>query len=100
MWGGMWAVAITDFLQMIIIVIGMLYIGWDISQLAGGVASVVTHAVDAGKFSSFWPERSLAGVLGFAAAGVTSTYEPPADVLRHAEQFQISPFVLEPFVLN
>src|SRR3954464_4017629 len=25
-WGGMWAVAITDFLQMIIIVLGMLYI--------------------------------------------------------------------------
>ena len=24
-----------------------------------------------------------------AAAGVTSTYEPPADVLRHAEQFQM-----------
>src|SRR5450830_840909 len=37
MWGGMWSVAITDFIQMIIIVIGMLYIGWDVSQLAGGV---------------------------------------------------------------
>ena len=24
-----------------------------------------------------------------AAAGVTSTYDPPADVLRHAEQFQM-----------
>ena len=71
MWGGMWAVAITDFLQMIIIVIGMLYIGWDVSQLAGGVTAVVGHAVDAGKFSSFWPDGSLAGVLGFAAAGVT-----------------------------
>ena len=66
MWGGMWAVAITDFLQMII-----LYIGWDVSQLAGGVGAVVTHAVDAGKFASFWPDGSLAGVLGFTAAGVT-----------------------------
>ncbi len=71
MWGGMWAVAITDFLQMIIIVIGMLYIGWDISQLAGGVSAVVTHAADAGKFASFWPDANLASVLGFAAAGVT-----------------------------
>ncbi len=71
MWGGMWAVAITDFLQMIIIVIGMLYIGWDISQLAGGVTTVVTHAADAGKFASFWPGASLASVLGFAAAAVT-----------------------------
>jgi solute:Na+ symporter, SSS family len=70
-WGGMWAVAITDFLQMIIIVIGMLYIGWDVSQLAGGVTTVVNHAVEAGKFSSFWPQPTLAGILGFTAAAVT-----------------------------
>ncbi len=70
-WGGMWSVAITDFLQMIIIVIGMLYIGWDVSQTAGGVASVVNHAIDAGKFATFWPEPTLAGVLGFTAAAVT-----------------------------
>jgi len=71
MWGGMWSVAITDFLQMIIIVVGMLYIGWDVSQLAGGVGPVVQHAIDAGKFSNFLPEASVAGVLGFLAAGVT-----------------------------
>ena len=35
--GGMWAVAITDFLQMIIIVIGMLYIGGNVADMAGGV---------------------------------------------------------------
>jgi Na+/proline symporter len=70
-WGGMWSVAITDFLQMIIIVIGMLYIGWDVSGLAGGVGAVVSHAIDAGKFSTFWPAPTLAGVLGFAAAAVT-----------------------------
>ena len=70
-WGGMWSVAITDFLQMIIIVIGMLYIGWDVSQLTGGVTAVVSHAVEAGKFSTFWPAPTLAGVLGFMAAAVT-----------------------------
>jgi solute:Na+ symporter, SSS family len=70
-WGGMWSVAITDFLQMIIIVIGMLYIGWDVSQTAGGVVTVVNHAIDAGKFSTFWPEPTLAGILGFIAAAVT-----------------------------
>jgi Na+/proline symporter len=70
-WGGMWSVAITDFIQMIIIVIGMLYIGWDISASAGGVAVVVEHASAAGKFASFWPEPSLAGVLGFVAAAIT-----------------------------
>lgn len=70
-WGGMWAVAITDFIQMIIIVIGMLYIGWDVSQLAGGVGTVINHAVDAGKFANFFPAATLAGVLAFTAAAVT-----------------------------
>ena len=70
-WGGMWAVAITDFIQMIIIVVGMLYIGWDVSQLAGGVTHVVNHAIDAGKFASFIPPMTLAGILGFVAAWVT-----------------------------
>ncbi len=71
LWGGMWSVAITDFVQMIVIVIGMLYIGWDVSQMTGGVGAVVQHAADAGKFSSFWPSMSVAGVLGFLAAWVT-----------------------------
>lgn len=31
LFGGMWSVAVTDFIQMIIIVIGMLYIGWEVS---------------------------------------------------------------------
>ncbi|HKU69584.1 MAG TPA: sodium:solute symporter family protein [Burkholderiales bacterium] len=71
LWGGMWSVAITDFVQMIVIVLGMLYIGWDVSQMTGGVGAVVQHAAESGKFASFWPEWSLAGVLGFTAALVT-----------------------------
>ena len=50
LYGGMWAVAVTDFLQMIIIVIGMLWIGGEVSSMAGGVG-VVGHAMNAGKFS-------------------------------------------------
>src|SRR5262249_52399338 len=71
LWGGMWSVAITDFVQMIVIVAGMLYIGWNVSGMTGGVGVVVQHAVDAGKFSSFWPDLSMAGVLGFVAAWIT-----------------------------
>src|SRR6201989_3283833 len=40
MLGGMFSVAITDFIQMIIIVLGMLYIGWEVSGLLGGRAGV------------------------------------------------------------
>jgi SSS family solute:Na+ symporter len=32
LFGGMWSVAITDFIQMIVIVIGLLYIGWDVGN--------------------------------------------------------------------
>ena len=49
-YGGMWSVAITDFIQMIVIVVGMLYIGGEVSGQAGGVGVVVQHAIDAGKF--------------------------------------------------
>lgn len=67
LFGGMWAVAITDFLQMIIIVIGMLFIGNELSGMTGGVATVVSHANQAGLFN-FWPELNLTSVLGFVAA--------------------------------
>ncbi len=67
-YGGMWSVAITDFIQMIIIVVGMLYIGGEVSGQAGGVGVVVRHAIDAGKFANFWPGSSMVNILGFVAA--------------------------------
>lgn len=67
LFGGMWSVAITDFIQMIIIVLGMLYIGGEISSQTGGVGVVIQHASEAGKFN-FWPDMNLASVLGFTAA--------------------------------
>lgn len=68
LFGGMWSVAITDFIQMIIIVVGMLYIGGEITSQTGGVGVVFEHAVAAGQFSNFWPEMNLASILGFTAA--------------------------------
>ena len=68
--GGMWAVAVTDFLQMIIIVVGMLYIGWQVSGMVGGVGAVVKHASDAGKFA-FWPQPTPKELLWFFAAWIT-----------------------------
>ncbi len=68
--GGMWAVAITDFLQMIIVVVGMLYIGWEVSGMAGGAGKVVAHASAAGKFA-FWPTPAPREVVWFFAAWIT-----------------------------
>jgi Na+/proline symporter len=67
LFGGMWSVAITDFIQMIIIVIGMLYIGGEMTAQTGGIAVVLEHASQAGKFN-FWPDANLAAILGFIAA--------------------------------
>lgn len=68
--GGMWAVAVTDFLQMIIIVVGMLYIGWEVSGMVGGVGVVIDHASKAGKFA-FWPSPTPKEMLWFFAAWIT-----------------------------
>ena len=70
LFGGMWAVAITDFFQMIIIVVGMLYIGGEMAGQSGGIGVVIEHAAAAGKLN-FFPDFNLAAILGFVAALVT-----------------------------
>ncbi len=84
--GGMWAVAVTDFLQMIIIVVCMLFIGHEISGQVGGVGVVVNHAMQAGKFD-FWPKPDLKEIIGFAAAWMTMMFGsiPQQDVFQRVQ---------------
>lgn len=84
--GGMWAVAITDLLQMIIICVGMLYIGGSVSGMVGGVGAVVEHASQAGKFS-FWPAPDLKEIIAFAAAWMTMMFGsiPQQDVFQRVQ---------------
>ena len=84
--GGMWAVAITDFLQMIIIVVGMMYIGVEVSGQAGGFTNVVGHAIDAGKFH-FWPETNAKDIIAFVAAWATMMLGsiPQQDVFQRVQ---------------
>ncbi|MGZ5081043.1 MAG: sodium:solute symporter family protein [Usitatibacter sp.] len=86
MLGGMFSVAITDFIQMIIIVLGMLYIGWEVSGLAGGVGAVVSHAAASGKFSIL-PAPELKDVLWFFAAWITMMLGsiPQQDVFQRVQ---------------
>jgi Na+/proline symporter len=70
LFGGMWAVAITDFIQMIVIVIGMLFIGHVVSGQIGGVSVVIDHARHAGMFE-FWPHANPKEMIGFFAAWIT-----------------------------
>ena len=86
LFGGMWAVAITDFLQMIIIVLGMLWIGNEVSGQVGGVGVVVEHARAAGKFS-FWPTLDAKEIIGFTAAWITMMFGsiPQQDVFQRVQ---------------
>lgn len=84
--GGMWAVAITDLVQMIVIVLGLLYIGGEVSQMAGGVGTVIDHAAAAGKFE-FWPNMDLKELIAFTAAACTMMLGsiPQQDVFQRVQ---------------
>jgi len=70
--GGMWSVALTDFFQMIIIVVGLFYITWLVSGMAGGAEAVIAHAAANDKLNNFWPEVSKADILAFIAAPMSA----------------------------
>ncbi len=81
--GGMLSVAILDFVQMTVIMGGMLYIGWLISGMTGGVGAVVSHANQAGKLD-FFPAASAAEWIPFIGAWVTMMFGsiPQQDVFQ------------------
>ena len=70
LFGGMWSVAITTFVQMIVIVLGLFYIAWEVSDLAGGVGNVVSHAAAAGKFE-WLPEANIGAIIAWIATFAT-----------------------------
>lgn len=68
--GGMLSVAVLDFVQMGVIIGGMLFIAWIISGETGGVAPVIESARAAGRLD-FFPPPDLSQWLSFIAAGLT-----------------------------
>jgi Na+/proline symporter len=68
--GGMFSVAILDFVQLSVIVGGLLYIASVLSEATGGVGAVISHARDAGRLE-FFPPPSLKAWIPFVGAGVT-----------------------------
>lgn len=68
--GGMFSVAILDFVQLSVIVGGLLYIANVVGDLTGGVGVVLRHAEQAGKLE-FFPPASLNAWIPFVGAGVT-----------------------------
>jgi SSS family solute:Na+ symporter len=70
LFGGMWSVAITDFIQMIILVVGLPILAVFAADQAGGAEKVVALAVSQDMFK-FWPEPNTKDVLFFFASAIT-----------------------------
>jgi len=68
--GGMFSVAILDFVQISVIMGGLLYISSVVSGLAGGASTVIEHAAAAGKLDLF-PPAALAAWIPFIGAWMT-----------------------------
>ncbi|MDD3528371.1 MAG: sodium:solute symporter family protein [Gallionellaceae bacterium] len=85
LYGGMWSVALTTFFQMIVIVIGLLYIAWLVSGMTGGVAPVIEHAAGNAKFH-FWPELNAVAMVAFISGLLTMGFGsiPQQDVFQRA----------------
>lgn len=67
LFGGMWSVAVTTFLQMIIIVIGLLLVTNSAADMAGGLTVVIEKAAAEGKFE-WLPTMDLVDILSWTAA--------------------------------
>jgi len=70
LFGGMWSVAVTTFVQMIVIVIGLIVVSAIAGDMAGGVGHVIDQAAAAGKFE-WLPSLDAVDMLGWIAALLT-----------------------------
>lgn len=68
--GGMWSVATTTFVQMIVIVVGLLIVSGMAGERAGGFDAVMARAASEGKFD-FLPTLDLIDIVGWVGALAT-----------------------------
>jgi len=83
LFGGMWSVAITDFMQMIILVVGLATLAVFAGNQAGGADKVLALAVSQDLFK-FLPEPNMKEILFFVAAAITMMFGsiPQQDVFQ------------------
>ena len=70
LFGGMWSVAVTDFFQMIILVVGLSIITVFAADMAGGADKVIALATSKDLFR-FLPEPAFHDIVFFIAAAIT-----------------------------
>jgi SSS family transporter len=90
--GGFLAVALTDFIQMIVLVIGLSIIAFFAADLAGGTAPVFAMASKADLWK-FLPNPSFTDIAFFIGAGVTMMFGsiPQQDVYQRVMSAKSAP---------
>ena len=83
LFGGMWSVAITDFIQVIVLVVGLSVITAFVSDMAGGVGEVISLAASRNLFAIL-PEPQFTDIMFFIAAAITMMFGsiPQQDVFQ------------------
>ena len=71
MFGGMWSVALLDFVQMTVIMAALVLIAFLISGETGGVGNVVNQALASGKLKFFPEGGGVEAWIPFIGAGIT-----------------------------
>ncbi len=99
--GGMFSVAILDFVQMAVSMGGLLYIASLVSDKTGGVAAVVSHARAAGKLE-FFPAPDPWLWLTFVGTGMTMMLGsiPQQDVFQRVTSARSSRIALVGSILG
>jgi SSS family transporter len=69
--GGMWAVSITDFVQTVMIVLGMLFVMFKAVTMAGGWDAVMFQAQKEPETFHYLPEPDFKSILAYFAAWIT-----------------------------
>ncbi|QDV23109.1 sodium:solute symporter family protein [Aureliella helgolandensis] len=81
--GGMWSVALTDMIQTLVIIVGLLIIAGLMANMAGGVGTVFEAARDSDRLRLF-PNEGMASWLTFLAGFLTAALGsiPQQDVFQ------------------
>ena len=90
--GGFLAVAVTDFIQMIVLVVGMSVIAYFAADLAGGADNVLAMAQGADLWR-LWPEPGFTDIMFFIGAAVTMMFGsiPQQDVFQRVMSAKDAP---------
>ncbi len=90
--GGFLAVALTDFIQMIVLVLGMSIIAFFAADLAGGAGRVFDMAQQADLWR-LWPEPTFTDIIFFFGAAITMMFGsiPQQDVFQRVMSAKDAP---------